>query len=158
MLALRVQIREGGSGRSQVTIELRELCSLLPRRHFDERRRIAAALRLAGFRHVIEKGEELIVLLRRDWIVAVIVTAGAPYGEAEEHGGGCVYSIHHVLGGVLLRDNATLGVQAVIAIEASGDALRKRWGRKQVAGKLLDSKLIKRYVLVERVDHQEHTV
>ena len=92
----------------------------------DQRRRVAELDGLAAFRHVVEEGEELVELLLRDRVVLVVVAAGAADRQAEPDGGGGLDAVDDVLDGVLLGDDAALGVAAMVAVEAGGDLLVER--------------------------------
>ena len=83
----------------------------------------------------------------------MVMAAGTAHRQAEENRRGSIHAIHHVLDCVLFRNDATLAIAAMVAIEAGGDDLIARWIRQQVAGQLLRCEAVIRHVAIERIDH-----
>ena len=106
-----------------------ELFLLVAGRRLDERRRVAELDRPAVLGDVVEEGEEPVEVLLRDRVELVVVAAGAAEGQAQPDGRRGVDAIDDVLDGVLLGDDAALGVAAMVAVEAGRDLLVERWRR-----------------------------
>src|SRR5437899_2435422 len=100
-----------------------QLFLLGSRGRLDHRRGVAVLDRLAALRHVVEEREELIVLFLSKRVVLVAVTASAAQRHAEPDRRRCINAVDDVLDGILLGDNAALGIAAVVAIEAGSDSL-----------------------------------
>ena len=83
----------------------------------------------------------------------MVMAARAAHRQAEPHGRGRVHAIHDILGRILLRDDAALGVATVVAVEAGGDVLFARRAGQQITRELLYGKAVEGQVAVERVDH-----
>ena len=83
----------------------------------------------------------------------MVVTLGATQRRAQPHGRGRIYAVHDVFGCVFIRVGAAFKVDHAVPIEPARDLLLDRSARQHVSGELLDRKLIKRHVAVERVDH-----
>ena len=81
------------------------------------------------------------------------MAARAAHRQAEPHGRGRVHAIHDILGRILLRDDAALGVATVVAVEAGGDVLFARRAGQQITRELLHREAVEGQVAVERVDH-----
>ncbi len=104
------------------------------------------------FRQLIEVREELIELALRERVVLVVVALSTPGRQPHPDGGGRADSVGDVFDAVLLRDDAGLFGDHVVAVEAGRDALLDRRVRQQVACELLDGELIEGHVRVEGVD------
>ena len=102
--------------------------------------------------NTVEVGKELIVLVLRDRIELVVVTASASHCQAEPHRCGCIDTIGNVFDGILFRDDSTLGVTTVIAIETGRDSLAERRRRQHIARDLIIGELIEGHVAVECID------
>ena len=128
------------------------MCGLLGRGSLDRRFGVADATRLTLFIELVEEGEELVVLALRERVELVIVAAGAAQRQAHQDRCGRVYAIGHVFDAVLLGDDAALGIDDVVAVEAGRQSLVECRVRQQVARELLGHKLIERHPAVEGVD------
>ena len=82
----------------------------------------------------------------------MIVAARARQREAEEHRAHRLHAIGHVFHNPFVRNRATLGVDAVVAVEARGHLREKIAVRQQVARHLFGHKPIKRHIVIERLD------
>src|SRR5262245_27821024 len=99
----------------------------------------------------MEKGEELIILLLRDWIILMIVALGAANRETKPYRSRSVNTIHQICRVVFFWDRAAFEVNHMIAVEAAGDLLFQGRVGQQVAGDLLNRELIEGLVRVECV-------
>ena len=102
--------------------------------------------------HVVEEREHPVVVLLRDRVVFVIVTAGAFGREAEQGGAGRADAVGDVFDAVFLVDDAAFGVDDVVAVEGRGQPLGVRRIRQQVAGELFGDELAEGGVPVEGLD------
>ena len=66
----------------------------------------------------------------------MIMAAGTSKSQSQKHGGCRINAIHHVLNGVLFRDNAPFRVATMVAIKSSGDHLAASGIGDQVASQL----------------------
>src|SRR6185436_8738085 len=96
---------------------------------------------------------EPVVILLRDRVVLVGVTFGAHHREAQPGGAGGGDPVLYRFGPILFVVAAAFVVDLGVAVKTSGNLLLQGGVGQQVAGQLLDGELIKRHVLVERVDH-----
>ena len=103
--------------------------------------------------HRVEEGKELVEFTLLDWIVLVVVTAGASHRHCHPDRRDCLDSVHHVFGVVFRRDRAAFVIDHVVPIEAGGNFLLLGRVRKQVACELFDSELIEGLVLIECLNH-----
>jgi hypothetical protein len=102
--------------------------------------------------HVVEVGEQAVVVVLRDGVVLVVVAARALEREPEESRAEGVHAVGHVLDAVFLLDAATLVGLAVQAVEGRGQALVARGAGQQVAGELGAQEAVVGQVFVERAD------
>ena len=119
----------------------------------DERGRIRHAAILASLRYVVEEGEKPVVVALRDGIVFVIVTTRAFQREPQPRHAERANAVGNILNPVLFVDDATLGVDNVIASKTGGDALVQGGVRQEIAGQLLRQKTIVALVGVEALNH-----
>ena len=122
-------------------------------RHDDDRRRIWPVVVHDALGRVVEKGFERVMVLLRNRIELVVVARGAADRQSEEHGTRRIRAILDVLKAHFFFDDAVLVGRRVVPDESGCDALIERGIRQQVAGELLDCKLIERQIGVERPDH-----
>ena len=129
----------------------------LRRGQFHERRRVSAhwiAVKAhTAFRHIVEEGLHRVEVLRGEGIELVIVAATAVEGLAHPDGSRRLHAVGRVFGQKLLRDDAALLIEHVIAMKPRGDLLIQRGPRQQIPRDLLDGELIERHVRIERLDH-----
>ena len=139
---------------SQQAIQLREPPGLLGGGQRNHRRHVAPPLVVDTLLiNIVEERKELIEVAAADGIVFVVVAAGAAHRQAEKRCRGCLHTVDHVLHPPLFINRAALGDHAVVAVEAGGNQLLLRGLGQQITGELLQEKLIRRHVGVERADH-----
>ncbi len=103
-------------------------------------------------RHVVENGEELVILFLADGIVLVIVTLGTFQSEPQPGAAGGLETVDNGLDSELFFSWVVpLGLHRV-AVKASRDLFSKSAIRQKVPGNLLDGELVKRLVGVDGVD------
>ena len=137
-------------GGDEFRLRLRQVRPAL--RNLDERRAVAVVRPETGLVDVVEKCEQPVKILLRNRIVFMIVAARARQREAEEHRAHRLHAIGHVFHNPFVRNRATLGVDAVVAVEARGHLREKIAVRQQVARHLFGHKPIKRHIVIERLD------
>ena len=106
-----------------------------------------------AFRNLVEERVDLVELFLRDVIKFVIMTPGAGQGHAQPDLAGGNDPVHHILGAVLLIDDASLDRDPVVSIETRSEALLVGSLRQQIPGQLFDGELIEGLVAVVGVDH-----
>ena len=130
----------------------------------------AAAARAAGLGHLVEDVVEREVVGLLDRIELVVVAARAGEREAHPDGRGGLDAIEDILDARLLGDAAALAVEHVVAVKTARDeraaarrvrgqrvGVRGVWGLgfwvwvEEIAGELLDRKLIVGHVRIKRV-------
>ena len=74
----------------------------------------------------------------------MVVAAGAAHRQAEPDGGRGLHAVDDGLDAPLFGNDAALGVDAVVAVEAGGDLLVEGGVGQHVAGDLLDRELGRR--------------
>ncbi len=104
-------------------------------------------------RRVPEERRHGVELALCDRIELVIVAGGAADRQAQEHVAGRLGSVLGIDRFVLLGNGATFVGRDVVAVKAGRHQLRQRWIGQQIAGDLLDGELVKRLVVVERLNH-----
>ena len=130
-----------------------ELLLVLGGGHADERLGVAAiGVEHAGFLVRVEVGVELVKLALRDRVVFVIVAAGAAEREAEPRLAGGVHAVDDRLREPLRLDASALAIQPRVAVKTGRDFLRQRGVGQQIAGELLDGKLVERLIAVVGAD------
>ena len=82
----------------------------------------------------------------------MVVTAGTLHGQPEPCHAERAHTVGHVLDAVFLLDDAALGVDDVIAIEARRDELVDCWAGQQIASQLLRKESVIWQVAVECLD------
>ena len=100
----------------------------------------------------VEESVELIKLLLADRVVLVVVATRAADRQPKPHSSHGTGSVHDLLHSVLLHIGTTLAIIQSIAVEAGSYLLIDGGIRQQISSKLLDSELIERDVLIERLD------
>ena len=83
----------------------------------------------------------------------MVVTARAARRQAQEYSRVGFHAVHDVLHRVLLRNDAVLGIGAMVAIESGRHFLLERRVGKHIAGNLIAREVIERKIAVEGVDH-----
>ena len=155
-----------GLGGLQRLVQLGELGREFGRRDVNGRLGVAAAAigahagQRAGLLDAVEEGEEGIELALGDGVVFVVVAAAAVEGQAQPSRARRLHAVNDGLDTPLLRDEAALAVDAVVAVEARGDERVEVSGsefwvlsfREQVAGELPHGELVEAHVLVEGFD------
>ena len=131
LVDLRPQLRELRLGRRDAIVDRPQLLLLFRRRRVDQGRRVAGLLPDPRLRDAVEVGEELVELLLLDRVELVVVAAGAAHRQPQPHGARRRDAVDDVLDEELLRDDAHLGVHAVVAVEAGGDPLIERRVRRR---------------------------
>src|SRR5262245_9724009 len=121
---------------------------LLPRTEF--RGRGDLQVRLV---HVIEEGEELIILALTYRVVLVVVALSTTDRQAQKHGAGRVDPIDDRLDAELFDIDPPFLVDRRIAVEPGCDPLRERRAGLQITGDLIDDESIEWHVGIERGDH-----
>ena len=122
---------------------------MLPCRRGQEGDGVGHATVLADVWHLVEEGEEAVVIALRDGVELVIVAACALQRKSERGHAQRAYSVHDILDAVFLVDDAALGVDDVVAAEARGDFLLQRRLRQQIARELLGEKTVVGQVGIE---------
>src|SRR5262245_42119597 len=102
---------------------------------------------------VIEEGVELIELLLRDRIIFVRMAFGATDRQTQPDRAGGRRAVNSGFAAKLLRIDATFFVRERLAMESSRGLLRKSGVGQQVAGNLLNGKLIERHVAIDHLDY-----
>ncbi len=114
---------------------------------------VAAVLADPIFRYVVKKGFERVEVLLSEWVVLVIVTAGAVEGLSEPNGCGGFDSIGGVFREELICENASFFVEHVVSMETGGNALIEGRVGEEVACELFNGELVERHVFVEGTNH-----
>ena len=127
--------------------------ALVGRRGLDHGHGIPGAPGLAVLGDVIEKREQSVVVFLRDRVELVVVAAGALERQSEPSHAERSDSVCNVLDAILLFDDPALGINHMIPIESSCDALLERRSRQQIARQLLEHELVVRQVGIERADN-----
>src|SRR5262249_4681862 len=109
--------------------------------------------RLAGFRHVVEVSEKLVVILAGQRIILVVVALGTCHGQAEPRRRRDVYAIEDDDVPLLFLNRTPLAIEQVAPIEAGCHPLLQSWVWQQVAGELFDRELVERHVGVQGADY-----
>ena len=122
---------------------------MLPCRRGQKGDGVGHATVLADVWHLVEEGEEAIVIALRDGVELVIVAACALQRKSERGHTQRAHSVHDILDAVFLVDDAALGVDDVVAAEARGDFLLQRRLRQQIARELLGEKTVVGQVGIE---------
>ncbi len=84
---------------------------------------IAAVLADPIFRYVVKEGFEGVEILLGEWVVLVIVTAGAVEGLTEPDGCGGFDSIGGVFREEFIRENSSLFIEHMVSMKTGGNAL-----------------------------------
>ena len=130
--------------------DLLEPARLLGERDAQEGDRVldVPVRRLLG--HGVEEPVHRVVVALADRVELVVVALGALERQTQEDLGRGVGAVLGVDRQVLLRDHPALGAGGVAPVEARGDLLVQGRVRQQVAGELLDDKLVEGLVVVQR--------
>ena len=105
-----------------------------------------------GLIHIVEEGEEPVILALGDRVVLVVVALGAADRQAEEDRAGGADPVDDRLDSELLDVDPPLLVDRRIPVEPRGDPLRERGTWAEIAGELIDHELVERPVGVEGGD------
>ena len=103
--------------------------------------------------NVVKEGVKAVEFARPNRVELVVVAARTADGEAEPDRAERAHTVHQVFGVELLGDASGLGIDAVIALEAGCNLLRKSRIGQQIASDLLDGELVERQVAIEGADH-----
>jgi len=101
----------------------------------------------------VEKRTHRVVVLRGDWVVFVVVAAGALEGERHETGADGVHAVGNAVLAEFFGHRAAFVGFAVDAAEGGGEFLVAGGVWQKVAGELLTDKLVERQVVIEGLDH-----
>ncbi len=105
-----------------------------------------------GLVHIVEEGEEPVILALADRVVLVIVALGAADRQAEEDRAGRVDPVNDRLDPELLDIDPPLLVDLRVPVEPGRDPLCERGAGPEIAGNLVDREPVVRQVRVERGD------
>ena len=98
-----------------------------------------------GLVHVVEEGEEPVVLALADRVVLVVVALRAADRQAEQDRARRVDPVDDRLDPELLDVDPPFLVDRRVAVEPGGDPLAERGARPQVAGDLVDREPVERH-------------
>ncbi len=93
---------------------------------WNHRYGIGDAAVLSQFADVVEEREKAVVVLLGEGVVLVVVASGALCGQTHPHHTDGAHSVGDVFDTVFLFNDASLGVNAMVSVEAGGDALIER--------------------------------
>ena len=82
----------------------------------------------------------------------MVVTLGALESGAEENGARGVHAIDDLIDAILLRMHAGFDIAGRRAVETSGNALGGGGVGQEIAGDLLNDKLVERHALVKSIN------
>ncbi len=102
---------------------------------------------------VIKESEELVILALADRVELVIMALRATDRQAEERRSRRVNPVDDRLDAELFGIDSAFLIDLGGAMEAGGNLLFERGVGQQVACELLNHKLVKRQIAIERVDH-----
>ena len=113
-------------------------------------RRVDVRTRLVG---VVQERKQAVILVVRERVELMRVALGALGRQSEHRLAEAVDAVEHLDHPEFLRDDRPLLVERAIPQEARGDDLLLRRIRQQVAGDLLDHKLVVGHVAIDRGNH-----
>src|SRR3546814_7310961 len=102
---------------------------------------------------IIKKRHEFIVLFEMEGVIGMAMTLYAGKSSALPYFPGRVYPVNDRRHPVFFAVGTPFVIVHRIPVESCGHQLISVWVGKQVAGQLLDGKLVKRFVFIKGLDH-----